>query len=149
MKIVKLCVIDGLYYVVFDEIPEITYEQVGTSFVGSYIDSNGHIILSDYLSYSEYSNGFDGRGFTIKMKDGTEKRIEKFWFDRGHYPDHGRFTKIGASTVEVLKKLYIYRSLKINSHIFQGMLRDYYNRDRDYSYTEIEDWIDSEKEQKW
>lgn len=53
MKILKLCRIQQSswihYYVIFDEIPQMTYEKVGTDYVGSACMEDGTVIFSEFL----------------------------------------------------------------------------------------------------
>lgn len=39
---------NGHYFAVFDEIPPITYEKVGSDYIGSAIDAKGNIVTSSF-----------------------------------------------------------------------------------------------------
>lgn len=147
MKIMKMCVVNGNYYCVFDEIPELKYERIGRDYVGSACDKEGGIIFSHYLghAYSYYLPAFGGRELTLKMKDGTERKIKDHWFDLGYCPSHGEFIHIGVGTLEKLQKCYVYYGMNINKFIFQKMLDDYYMREREYSYDDIENWANMQR----
>lgn len=106
------------YYCLFDEIPEITYEKIGSSYVGSATDNNGNIIFSNYLGYESFGNAFGGRELTLKMKDGTTEKVKDYWFDWGHYKNHGEFIDIGGGTLEKLQECYVYCGYNINKKYF-------------------------------
>lgn len=151
MKILKMYVARKYgqehYYCMFDEIPEVTYEKVGLNYVGSAEDENGNVIFSEMLGYSNMTGAFGGCEFTLKMKDGSEKKIKDHWWDWGHYREHGEFISIGAGTMEDLQRCYVYHGMNINAHAFQIMLDDYYSREKEYKYYEIEEWV--ERQYKW
>lgn len=128
------------YYCLFDEIPEITYEKIGSSYVGSATDNNGNIIFSNYLGYESFGNAFGGRELTLKMKDGITEKVKDHWFDWGHYKNHGEFIDIGGGTLEKLQECYVYCGYNINKNTFERMLDDYYSREKEYKYDEIEEW---------
>ena len=144
MKIIKMCVIrkysNVLYYCLFDEMPEVTYERNGLSYVGSAVDENGNIILSHYLKYDSYGNAFGGHELNLHMKNGTIEKVKDYWFDYGSYPDHGEFIDIGAGTLESLQNCYVYSSCNINKKSFEKMLDEYYAREKEYDYGDIEKW---------
>jgi len=144
MKIIKLCKAESYgsshYYVMFDEIPEMTYERIGSSYVGSATDENGDIVFSRYLKWEPWGDAFAGRELSLKMKDGTTSIIKDHWFDYGSYKEHGVFISIGAGTLESLQECYVYCSYNINRDTFQKMLDDYYSREKKYEYYEIEKW---------
>jgi len=141
MKILKLHRnSNNHYYVMFDEIPELTYEKIGSSYVGSAIDSDGNIIFSDYLKWEPFGNAFAGRELTLKMKDGTEQKIKDRWFACGSYEKHGEFISIGCGTLKSLQDCYVYCSYEINKSNFEKMLDEYYSREKEYEYYEIEKW---------
>lgn len=128
------------YYVVFDEVPEMTYEKIGSDYVGSVIDDNENIIFSSYLKHDSWGKAFAGRELSLKMKDNTYKTIKDYWYDYGSYKEHGEFIDIGASTLERLQECYVYCGYNINRDTFQMMLDDYYSREKEYEYYEIEKW---------
>ena len=144
MKILKMCVIRKYrnvhYYCMFDEIPEITYEKFGAHYIGSATDSDGDVVFSHFLRRG-YSGAFAGRELSLTMKDGSVQKIKDYWWDNGCYPEHGEFVDIGAGTLGDLQKCYVYRSLNINKTAFQKMLDDYYSREKEYEYYEIEAWV--------
>lgn len=99
MKILKLIKDKyGHYCVVFDKIPEITYEKIGSDFIGSY-EENGNIIFSNYLKKESYGNAFAGRELKLRMKDYSIRTIKDYWFDYGSYHKHGEFINIGVKTL--------------------------------------------------
>lgn len=144
MRILKMCVIRECgnvhYYCMFDEIPEITYEKIGAHYIGSAVDSDGNVVFSRFLRRG-YSGAFAGRELSLTMKDGSVQKIKDYWWDNGCYPEHGEFVDIGAGTLGDLQKCYVYRSLNINKTAFQKMLDDYYSREKEYEYYEIEVWV--------
>lgn len=151
MKILKMYVARRYenihYYCVFDEIPQITYEKVGIDYIGSACDENGNVIFSNYLGWKSYDNAFAGRELTLNMKDGSIQKIKNNWFDCGCYKEHGEFIDIGGGTLEKLQKCYVYSGYNINKDTFQKMLDDYYSREKEYEYYEIEKWI--KMQYKW
>ncbi len=150
MKILKMYVARKYgthYYCVFDEIPEVTYEKVGLNYEGSAEDENGNVIFSNMLGYEGMPGAFGGRELTLKMKDGSEKKIKDHWWDWGHCRKHGEFTDIGAGTIKDLQRCYVYCGMNINTHAFQLMLEDYYSREKEYGYDEINEWVD--RQCKW
>lgn len=150
MKILKMYVARKCgthYYCVFDEIPEITYEKVGQNYEGSATDENGNVILSRMLGHERMTGAFGGRELTLKMKDGSEQKIKDHWWDWGHCRKHGEFIDIGADTVKGLQNCYVYRGMNINKYAFQLMLEDYYSREKEYEYYEIEEWVN--RQCKW
>lgn len=144
MKIVKLVKNvwhDNIrYYVMFDEIPELTYERIGSNYIGSAIDSEGNIIASELLRYERWGNAFAGRELSLTMKDGSVQKIKDHWFDCGAYKEHGRFIGIGAGTLESLQDCYVYFSYNINVDTFNKMIDDYLTRDKIYTYDEVREW---------
>lgn len=144
MRIIKMYVSrkngNKSYYCLFDKIPEVTYEQVGSDYVGSAIDEDGNIVLSNHLGYEVHGGAFGGREFTLKMKDGSTRTIKDHWFDYGSYEKHGEFIQVGGGTLKELQDCYVYCSYDIGQQIFNKMLDDYYSREREYTYEEIEQW---------
>jgi len=124
----------------FDEIPQLTYEKIGSSYIGSAITETGDIIFSEHLGYDSWGKAFAGREITLTMKDGSEQKIKDYWYDWGSYKPHGEFVGIGAGTLESLQNCYVYCGYNINKGTFQKMLDDYYSRDKEYEYYEIEKW---------
>lgn len=143
MKILKMYVAREYgnvhYYCLFDEMPEITYEKIGTDFVGSAVDDDGDIIFSHFLRNGR-SGAFRGRELALKMKDGSTQKIKDYWWDNGYYRQHGEFVDIVAGTLEELQKCYVYYCCNINKVTFQKMLDDYYSREKEYAYYDIEAW---------
>jgi hypothetical protein len=124
----------------FDEIPELTYEKIGSDYIGSAIDNDGNIIFSEHLYYESFGNAFAGRELTLKMKDGTETKIKNHWFTCGSYKKHGEFIGVGCGTLESLQNCYVYCSYSINKTTFEKMLAEYYLTDKEYEYYDIEKW---------
>ena len=148
MKIIKLYKSNsGHHYVMFDEIPEMTYEEIGSDYIGSATDTDGNIIFSENLGYRPYGDAFGGRELSLKMKDGSVQKIKDHWFDCGCYKGHGEFIDIGAGTLEGLQKCYVYCGMNINKTSFEIMLDDYYSREKEYEYYEIEEWC--KRQYKW
>lgn len=141
MKILKLIKQKhGNYFVVVDEIPEITYEKIGDSYVGSATSSNGDIIASRFLERRYYDSAFGGAEIELKMKDGSLKKIKDYWFDNGSYAEHGEFVNIGVGTVDELQKCYVYSGYNINKEFFEKMVNEYLTREKLYEYREVEEW---------
>lgn len=131
---------DYHYFVMFDEMPKITYEKVGSNYIGSAQTADGRIIASEFLKWEMWGNAFAGRELTLQMKDGTTQKIKDHWFDCGSYKEHGEFIGIGAGTLEKLQDCYVYCSYNINKETFEEMVEDYLSRDKLYEYREVEDW---------
>jgi hypothetical protein len=143
MKIIKLVHNDcGAYYVIFDEIPKMTYEKHGFDFIGSAYDNNGGIVFSKYLKYENWpdAHAFGGRKLELLMKDGSIKKIWNHWYDAGYCGIHGKFISIGAGILDDLKKCFVFCSYNINEAIFNRMLDEYYKYDKSYDYDELEKW---------
>lgn len=144
MKIVKMCVArrygNEHYYCLFNKIPEITYEKIGMDYIGSATDEFGNIIFSNLLHWERWGDAFAGRELSLKMKDGSITKIKDHWFDCGSYKEHGEFISIGARTLEKLQDCYVYQGMNINKKTFEKMLNDYYSREKEYEYREIEEW---------
>lgn len=139
MKIIKLINSNG-YKAVFDEIPELTYEKIGSDYVGSATDDKGNVILSHFLKRERFGDAFGGRELNLKMKDGSTETIKDYWFDHGSYLKHGEFIRIGAETLEGLQNCYVYFSANINKEIFINMVEEYLSHDKIYGYREVEEW---------
>lgn len=142
MKIVKLIHNEKYdnYYAMFDEIPEITYEKIGSDYIGSAVDKNGNIIVSEFLKWERFGDAFAGREISLKMKDGSIQKIKDHWFDCGSYKEHGKFIGIGAGTLESLQDCYVYCSYNINLETFNMMVEEYLSREKLYEYYEVQDW---------
>jgi len=142
MKIIKL-VKNGHdnYYAMFDkEFPVLTYEKIGSDYVGSVKDDNGNVILSNVLKWESWPGAFGGREITLKMKDGTDQVIKDYWYDCGYDSNEGEFISIGAGTLEELQKCFVYYSLNIKLSTFEEMVNEYLSRDKLYDYKEVEEW---------
>lgn len=140
MKIIKLIKINNHYYTMFNEIPEITYEKIGSDYVGSYVDSKGTVIFSRFLKRERFGDAFGGSELHLNMKDGTIQTIKDYWFDHGSYNQHGEFIGIGAGTLEELQRCYVYCGKNINKEAFNEMVEEYLTRDKLYDYREVEEW---------
>lgn len=147
MKIIKLVKNQNHYHVMFDAIPEITYEKVGSDYVGSSVDLDGNIIASHFLGYESWGNAFGGREIELPMKDGSIQTIKDYWFDCGSYKKHGEFIGIGAGTLDKLQRCFVYFSFNINKETFNEMVEEYLSREKLYSYKEVEEW--SKLQYKW
>ena len=150
MKILKMYAVRSYghtsYRCVVDEIPTLTYEQVPDgSYVGSAFDKQGNVLLSDYLFYRPGTqNAFAGRELTLTMKDGTISKIKDSWWDKGAYPEHGKFVSVGLGTIDKLRNCYGYAGYNIEIQAFEKMLVDYYQREKEYSYNEIREWVQTQ-----
>ena len=144
MKILKLCRIQQSswihYYVIFDEIPQMTYEKVGTDYVGSACMEDGTVIFSEFLKKSQ-RGAFAGRTIPLTMKDGSVRNICDYWWDNGPYPAHGEFISIGAGTVADLQRCYVYCGMNIAKAAFEKMLDEYFQHDHSYEYYKLQDWV--------
>lgn len=140
MKIIKLIKNSvGHYCAMFDEIPEMTFEKIGSDYIGSY-EEDGKVILSWHLEKWGFKDAFGGRELNLKMKDGTTKTIKDYWFDNGSYEKHGDFISIGSGTLEDLQRCYVYCSMNINKEAFTDMVEEYLKKDKLYEYNEVEEW---------
>lgn len=124
----------------FDEIPEMSYEKIGSDYIGSVTNNDGNVVFSSYLKYDSWGKAFGGRELNLKMKNGTYEPIKDYWYDHGSYKEHGEFIGIGASTLNQLQECYVYCGYMINTEVFKKMLDDYYSREKEYEYYEIEKW---------
>jgi hypothetical protein len=124
----------------FDEIPELKYEKIGSNYVGSAANDDGTIIASEFLKWERFGNAFAGRELTLKMKDGSIEKIKDHWFDCGSYKEHGEFIDIGAGTLERLQDCFVFFGYNINKEAFSKMVQEYLARDRFYEYRELEEW---------
>jgi len=140
LKIIKLIKNYNHYRAVFDYIPKITYEKIGLDYIGSYVDSDGAVVLSQFLKYAKHGDAFGGREIPLPMKDGSIKTIKVYWFDSGCCEEHGEFVDIGAGKIEELQRCYVYFGLNINKQKFNEMVEDYLKMDKVYSHGEVEDW---------
>lgn len=144
MKILKLVKLsDTDYRAIFNEIPEVTYEKIGSDYIGSAVDEEGNIIFSELLKYEGHTEAFKafaGRELTLTMKDGSIKEIKNDWWDHGSYPPHGKFINIGAGTLQDMQRCFVFCSMNINKHYFEKLLDEYYSRDKCYGYKETEEW---------
>lgn len=131
---------NGHYLAVFDEIPTITYEKVGSDYIGSAVDAKGNIVASNFLKRESYGNAFAGRELNLHMKDGTIETIQNYWFDYGSHPSHGECLDIGAETLQQLQQCYVYTSYSIPKNIFEQMVDEYLRHDKVYTYTEVREW---------
>jgi hypothetical protein len=148
IKILKLIKTDyGHYHAVFDSIPEMTYEKIGSDYIGSAVDDDGEIIFSRYLKREPFGNAFGGSELTLNMKDGSVHKIKDYWFDHGSYKKHGEFISIGAGTVEKLQDCYVYRGCNINKKTFENMVDEYLTRDKIHGYDDVEEWC--KLQHKW
>jgi hypothetical protein len=147
MKIIKAHKnLHGHLYLMVDEIPKITYEKIGESYVGS--DEEG--IFNYYLKY-KYGSGnfkaFAGREFPIELKDGTIVRLKDHWWDAGVYDKENEYVNVGLGTLEDLQDCYIYCSYNIKKDKLKELINDYLSRDKFYNYYEIEKW--AKLQYKW
>ena len=143
MKIIKAVHIaeTNHYYIIFDEIPRLTYEKIGSDYVGSAVDDKRNIVFSECLKWDRVPGAFSGREFTLEMKDGTTEKIKDHWYDTGHYPAHGDFIEIGASTLEQLQECYVYYGYQINRKLFEEMVDEYLLENEFCSYEEGKIWV--------
>lgn len=132
------------YHLCVDKIPEITYEKVGSHYVGT-AKYNNQIIFSNFLKYSchtKYSRAFAGREITLKMKDGSTQIIKDDWWDAGSYTEDGtKYRHVGLATIDSLRNCFVFYAYNINEKFLKKMLKDYFSRDRLYEYDEIKKWI--------
>ena len=128
------------YYVIFDEIPRLTYEKIGADYIGSACMDDGTVIFSEFLKKG-HSGAFAGRTIPLTMKDGSVKNICDYWWDNGPYPAHGEFVSIGSGTISDLQQCYVYCSMNIAKAAFEKMLEEYFRHDHSYEYYELQDWV--------
>lgn len=141
LQIVKLyCSKYRMNYIVLNKPIKLTYEKIGLDYVGSAMDIDGSIIASSLLQYRPYTGAFGGSEMNLNMKNGSISTIKDYWYDNGYYPEHGEFVSVGAGTLEGLQKCYAYFNYNIEKGLLDRLLSDYYARDREYTYDEIEQW---------
>jgi hypothetical protein len=130
---------DGHLYLMVDDIPKITYEKVGLSYVGS--DDKGY--FNDYLKY-EYAYGnmraFAGREINLDMKDGTVTTIKDHWWDAGFYDKKHEYIGVGLGTLEKLQDCFVFCSYYIRKDKLEAMLEEYLKDNSFYDYWDIEKW---------
>ena len=132
------------YHLCVDKIPEITYEKMGSHYIGT-ATYKKQIIFSHFLKYSKstkYSKAFAGREITLKMKDGSAQIIKDDWWDAGSYTEDGtKYIHVGLATIDSLRNCYVFYAYNINEKFFKKMLNDYFLRDKLYESDEIRKWI--------
>lgn len=132
------------YHLCVDKIPEITYEKVGSHYVGT-AKYNNQIIFSDFLKYSphtKYSRAFAGREITLKMKDGSTQIIKDDWWDAGSYTEDGtKYIHVGLATIDSLRNCYVFYAYNINEKFLKKLLDAYLSQDKLYESDEIRKWI--------
>lgn len=130
------------YFVIFDEIPEITYIKNGLDYIGTAQDEKDHIIFSNHLVYKSWDNAhaFAGNVLHLKMKDGSINTIKNNWYDNGSYSGHGKFIDIGAGLLGKLQNCFVFSTYNINEATFNAMVDTYLMHDKIYDYRELEAW---------
>lgn len=132
------------YHLCVDKIPEITYEKIGSHYVGT-AKYNNQIVFSDFLKYSphtKYSRAFAGREITLKMKDGSTQIIKDDWWDAGSYTEDGtKYIHIGLATIDSLRNCYVFYAYNINEKFLNKLLDNYLSQDKIYESDEIRKWI--------
>lgn len=133
---------NGHYFAVFDEIPPITYEKIGSDYIGTAVDAKGNIVASSFLKREPYGRAFGGQEIKLSMKNGTTETIQDYWFDYGPHPSHGTCVNIGAATLQQLQQCYVYADYSVTKDIFEQMVDEYLRRDKVYTYQEVREWCD-------
>lgn len=129
----------GHLYLAVDNIPKVTYEKVGLSYIGS--DDEGY--FSDYLKYEHGSGSFvafAGRELCIHLKDGTIQKLKDHWWAYGNYDNEHEYVDIGLGTLEDLQDCYVFCSYCIRKDKLQILLDEYLKNNPFYDYWEIERW---------
>lgn len=130
---------NGHLYLMVNEIPKITYEKVGLSYVGS--DDEGY--FNDYLRY-EYGSGsfvaFAGREISIELKDSTIQTLKNHWWASGHYDKEHEYVEVGLSTLEKLQNCFVFCSYSIRKDKLEKMIEEYLRDNIFYDYWDIEKW---------
>ncbi|SXZ03431.1 hypothetical protein [Klebsiella pneumoniae] len=94
------------------------YEQVGSDYIGT----DGP--LTRALCYSRASDAFrafGGSELTLRMKDGSVRKIKDHWWS-GTLSEHG---EVIVGDVESLKKCYVFGSASIRSEDLQALRESY------------------------
>jgi len=142
MKILKLIRTklggDYDYKIVVDKIPTMIYKKIKGDYIGKTVNDKGDIIFSQYLKYNSWGNAFAGRELELELENNKKVTIKDYWYDCGHYQEHGEFISIGIGTIENLKKCYVYTSRNINKDTFIKMLEEYLKHEKVYGYGEVE-----------
>jgi hypothetical protein len=95
-----------------------TYAQIGNDYIGT----DGPFTRALY--YSRASNAFRafaGRELTLRMKDGTDRKIKDHWWS-GVAPEH---VDVVFGDVEELKKCYVFGSASIRFDDLQALRETY------------------------
>lgn len=130
------------YYMIVDEIPEVTYEEDNyRNVIGKAIDNAGNIIFSHYLKKKRYAGAFGGREIHLKMNDGSVNTYKDYWWDSGSYPNHGQFIDIGIATIDGFNDINVFNSRNINVNTLEILINDYLKHDRFYTHQEIKEWV--------
>lgn len=130
---------DGHLYIMVDNIPKVTYEKVGLSYVGS--DDEGY--FSDYLKYERgYGNflAFAGRELSIDMKDGSTETIKNHWWASGFYDQEHDYIGVGLSTLDKLQDCFVFCSYYIRKDKLETLVERYLKDNTFYEYYDIEKW---------
>ena len=137
---------NGHLYLMVDNIPQMTYEKVGSSYIGS--DNNNY--FSDYLKY-EHGYGrfvaFAGREFPIKLKDGSITKLKDHWWASGSYDKNHKYIGVGLGTLSELQDCFVFCSYNIREDKLDALVEEYLQDNIFYEYYDIEKW--GKLQHKW
>lgn len=131
---------NGGLYLMVDEIPKITYEKIGLSYIGS--DEQG--LFNEYLKFENYygkMKAFAGREIEIELKNGEKIKLKDNWWDAGTYDKSKQYISIGIQTKNRLRDCYVYCGMNVSESAINDLLEEYLKHDIFYEYYEIEDWL--------
>ena len=97
------------YYLVLDEMPTFVFERHGDSLVAEH---DGFYERYGYERPDEHWKAFGGRKFDIPLKDGTVEHASGQWWWCAPLvsANPGPIMSVGISTVELLRKCYVFSS---------------------------------------
>ena len=126
-------------YLMVDNIPQMTYEKIGSSYVGA--DKENY--FSDYLKYERGSGNFmafGGREIRMQMKDGSIQKLKDHWWDSGHYDREHKYINIGLGMLDELQNCFVFRGYNIRKDKLELLVEEYLKNDIFYEYYDIEKW---------
>jgi hypothetical protein len=131
---------DGIAFV-FDEMPPMTYTKYGNKLI---IGTNGiKYVVYTYDLPSPGFYAFEGRKFDIELTDGTIEHCYGQWWDGGYREAEKiigeRLVSLTSSTVQELKKCYVFFGGCISAQKYNELIESY--NGRLYGYREYETTI--------
>lgn len=94
------------YYVVLDRYPEFKFKRIQKGYLLA--EDNGVFQAYKYGAPSGSFKAFAGRKFNINMEDGSIVEAWGQWWDTGVIGIYEELTQVGYSTIDRLKKCYVF-----------------------------------------